>query len=385
MESPRMKEPRRLLVAFLCPILSLAAPLAVRAQLSPQTLGAGVQFQSYSLSEALGAEVATLTLLPVAYALPVGDRFDLELYGAYANGSVEKGGSTFTLQGPVDSRIRARYQVSQWAILTALVNIPTGNSTHDAGEAVVASVLSTDILGFREANWGTGAAVTAGIATAHQAGDWGFGAGASYRLSNGFEPTEGTDITYQPGDEIRVRVGLDRNVGEGGKFTMGFTFQNFSEDLYNEKNLFQAGNRFRFDMSYALRAGRSTWALYAVDVWREAGDAFLDLVDPQGGIVGDTTLVVGSQNLLVLGINGSTPLGSTLRIRPSAELRYQSREEEHGEGWVMGAGADIPLRLSGSVDLFPRGKLLFGSLKAISGESESLWGLELGFTLRWQN
>ena len=51
----------------------------------------------------------------------------------------------------------------------------------------------------------------------------------------------------------------------------------------------------------------------------------------------------------------------------------------------MGAGADIPLRLSGSFDLFPRGKLLFGSLKAISGESESLWGLELGFTLRWQN
>jgi hypothetical protein len=373
------------LVGALSLALTLGAPLGLRAQLSPHAFGTGVQFQSYSLSEALGAEVATLTLIPVAYALPVGDRFGLELYGAYANGSVEKGGVTYTLQGPVDTQIRASYQASPWAVLTALVNVPTGNSTHDAEEAVVASVLSTDVLGFREANWGTGAAFTAGLATAHQAGDWGLGIGVSYRLSNGFEPTEGSNLTFQPGNEVRVRLGLDRNVGEDGKFTMGLTFQNFSEDQYDGRNLFQAGNRFRIDASYALRAGRSTWALYAVNVWREAGDAFLDLVNPQGTIVGDSTLVIGSQNLLVLGINGSAPVGSTLRVRPSAELRYQSREEGNGEGWIMGAGADVPLRLSGSFDLFPRAKLLFGSLTAVSGQSESLWGLELGFTLRWQD
>jgi len=121
-----------------------------------------------------------------------------------------------------------------------------------------------------------------------------------------------------------------------------------------------------------------------VDVWREAGDAFLDLEDPQATVVGDTTLVVGSQNLLIVGLNGSTPLGSTLRIRPSVDLRIQSREEGDGEGWIVGAGADLPLRAFGSVDLFPRGKVLFGSLKNVLEESVGLWGLEVGLTLRWQ-
>jgi len=328
--------------------------------------------------------VANLTLLPLAFTLPVGNRFDLDLYGAYANGSVEKGGYSYTLQGLVDTQVRARFQASPWAVLTALVNLPTGNSTHDGEEAVVASVLSTDILGFREANWGTGAAVTAGVATAHQAGDWGIGFGASYRLSNGFEPREGSEITFQPGNEIRLRLGLDRNIGDAGKLTAGVTFQNFSEDLYDEENLFQAGNRFRLDASYAFRVGRGSWAFYAVDVWREAGDAFLDLVNPDGVVVGDTTVVVGTQNLLVVGINGSTPMGRTLRVRPSVELRHQSREDGIGEGWILGAGGDIPLRLFGAMDLFPRGRVLFGSLTSPIDTSESLWGLELGLTLRWQ-
>ena len=365
-------------------ILASLSPSGVSGQTAQHAFGTGAQFQSYSFSEGLGTEVATLTLIPLAYSLPVGESFDLEFYGAFANGSVERDGLTFNLQGPVDTRVRARYQASPWAVFTALVNIPTGNSTHDPEEAVVASVLSTDILGFQEANWGTGAAVTAGFATAHQAGDWGVGLGASYRLSNGFEPREGTSLTFQPGNEIRVRLGLDRNVGESGKFMAGFTAQNFSEDQYDGQNLFQAGNRFRGDASYAFRTGGSTWALYAVDVWREAGDAFLDLVNPQGTVVGDTTLVVGSQNLLIVGLNGSTPLNSTLRIRPSVDLRIQSREEGDGEGWIVGAGADLPLRAFGSVDLFPRGKVLFGSLKNVLEESVGLWGLEVGLTLRWQ-
>jgi hypothetical protein len=366
----------------LLPGLLLSSPAS--GQTAQHAFGSGVQFQRYSFSESLGAEAASLTLIPLAYTLPIGRRFDLELYSAYASGSVEKGGSAYTLQGPVDTRVRARVQVSPWAVFTALVNLPTGKSAHDDEEAVVASVLSTDILGFQEANWGTGTAITAGFATAHQGGSWGVGLGASYRLSTGFEPTEGSNLTFEPGNEIRVRLGVDRNVGESGKFTAGITAQNFSEDQYDGRNLFQAGNRFRLDASYAFRSGRSTWALYAVNIWREAGDAFLDLVNPDGDIVGDTTLVVGSQNLLIVGVNGSTPLGSTLHIRPSLDLRYQAREEGNGEGWIIGAGGDLPLKAFGSFDVFPRGKLLFGSLTNISGVSEGLWGFELGLTLRWR-
>jgi hypothetical protein len=380
---PRIRFPQALVGVFVI-IPGLLLPPSVFGQTAQHALGGGVQFQRYSFNEALGAGAASLTLIPLAYTLPVGRSFDLEFYSAYAKGSVEKGGYAYTLQGPVDTRLRARVQLSPWAVFTALVNIPTGKSTHDEEEAVVASVLSTDILGFQEANWGTGTGVTAGLATAHQSGVWGIGFGASYRLSTGFEPTEGSDLTFEPGDEIRLRLGVDRSVGETGKFTAGVTAQNFSEDQYDGRNLFQAGNRLRLDASYAFRSGRSTWAFYAVDVWREAGDAFMDLVNPDGDIVGDTTLVVGSQNLLILGVNGSTPLGATVRIRPSLDVRYQTRAEGNGEGWIIGAGGDLPLRAFGSLDMFPRGKLLFGSLSDVSGVSQGLWGVELGLTIRWR-
>jgi hypothetical protein len=369
---------------------ALLVPGMANAQVSRHAFGTGAQFQSYTFAEALGADVANLTLIPLAYTLPIGEKFALDLYGAYANGSVEREGFTYTLQGPVDTRVRAVYQVTPWAVFTALFNLPTGNSSHNSEEAVVASVLSTDILGFQEANWGTGGAVTAGLASAYQAGDWGVGIGASYRLSNGFEPMEGEALTYQQGNEIRIRLGMDRNVGETGKLTAGFTFQNYSEDQYEDaatqdmKNLFHAGNRLRGDLSYGFRTGRSTWALYGVDVWRESGDAFLDLVDSQGTVVGDTTVTEGSQNLLIVGVNGSTPIGSFFRIRPSVDFRYQSKEDEVGEGWIVGAGADIPLRLFGAYDIFPRAKYSYGALKAATGETETLWGIELGFTLRWQ-
>jgi hypothetical protein len=379
-----MKTFLRRSVAFGALSLALLVPLQLSAQENLHAFGTGAQFQSFTFDEALGAKVANLLMIPMAYTVPMGERVGLDFFGAYAFGAVEKAGVNYELTGFVDTRVRATLKMSDWAVLTASVTAPTGHATHNDEEAVVASVLSTDMLGFREANWGTGAAVTTGFAAATQAGDWGIGFGASYSLSNGFEPTEGVSQTYTPGDEIRVRVGLDRNFGEGGKFTAGFTFQNYAEDEYAEKNLFQAGNRLRGDMSLAFRSGRSTWALYAVNVYRDQGDAFLDLVDAQGAVVGDTTVTVGWQNLLVAGLNGSVPMGTTFRIRPSLDFRYQAREQTDGEGFLAGGGFDIPLRLFGGMDFFPRVRGSFGQMTAPDGESYTFWGVEGGVTLRWR-
>ncbi len=376
----RLRAPVALL-GFVLPLVF--GPRAATAQEPGHSMGTGIHFQSYSFDEALGTDVANLTLLPVAYTLPLGGRVSVDLYGAYALGSVEKEGVEYTLQGPVDTRLRASVRLAPWAALTAAVNLPTGESTHSAEEAVVASVLSTDVLGFREATWGTGSSVTTGLALARQAGEWGVGVAGSYRLASGFEPREGQDLTYEPGDEVRIRVAVDRNVGEAGTFTAGLTIQSFARDEYDGRNLFQAGNRFRGDVSYAFRTGRSTWALYATDVWREEGDRFLYYQgDP--GAEPDSTLVVGSQNLLMAGLNGSIPLGSQVRLRPSLDVRYQSRDAGTGEGWLMGGGAEVPFRTGGSFALAPRGRVSWGQLQSSGGEKESLWGVEVGLMIRWQ-
>ena len=372
----------RSLVVLLGALLALVGARDLGAQDSSPSLGVGVHFQGYSFDDALGADVANLLLFPVAARLPVGDRFTAEVYSAYGRGAVERGGAVFELEGLVDTRIRAVYQASSWAVLTVGVNLPSGNSEHNSAEALVASVLSTDLLGFRESNFGTGSGVAGGLATARRFGAWGIGLAGSYRLSGEFEPRADTALSYEPGNEIRIRAAVDRTVGEGGKVTLGFTFQNFDADQVSGRNLFQAGNRFRGDASLVFRRGRSTWTVYGTGIHRENGDAFLDLIDDAGVIVGDTIVGTGSQNLFVVGLTGSVPLTGTYRIRPTLDLRIQDREEGQGSGWILGAGGDLPLRLFGSWDVFPRGRFLVGQMEDLQGIRRGMWGGELGLTVR---
>jgi hypothetical protein len=211
-------------------------------------------------------------------------------------------------------------------------------------------------------------------------------------MANGFEPAPDQPLTYEPGNETRVRLGVDRNVGEAGKLSAGLTLQNFSTDQFSteqieRQNLFQAGNRFMADGSYAFRLGSQTWTVYGSDLWREKGDLFLSVIDAGGAVVGDSTVTTGSQNLLTFGFAGAVPVGSIYRLRPGADLRLQSREDPtgstEGSGWMLGAGADFPIRLFGTYDVFPRARFTLGSIEGPDGDSHGVRGGELGITVRW--
>jgi hypothetical protein len=348
---------------------------AVEAQQSSVSIGSGVQFQGFSFSEELGSTAANLLMIPVAVRVPAGGRLSFDLYSAWAQGKVERDGVVYTLDGPVDTQLRSQLRATDWAVLTLAVNLPTGHATHDANEAIVASVLATDILGFREANWGLGTAVTTGIATARRAGPWGLGVGASYRIASEYEPAEAMELKYAPGNEARVRFALDRNIGVSSKLTAGLTVQEFSSDQLGGVNLFQAGRRIRGDVAYAFRTGSSTWTTYAANLWRDKGDIALD--------AGETE-ETGTQNLFVAGVTGNLPISPRMSFRPALDIRVQSREEGIGSGWVMGVGGDLPVRGVGPFDAFPRAQFLLGSLEAEGGDSHSLWGAEAGLTLRWR-
>ncbi len=348
------------------------------------SIGVGGDYMGYSFDDGLGASAAQLFMVPVAVRLPMG-ALTLDIYAAWAQGKVEREDVEFELNGPVDTQVKASLQATPWALLSVGVSLPTGNSTHDANEAVVASVLATDLLGFREATWGTGLGITSSLATAGRVGSFGFGIAGSYAVNQEFEPNADTNLKYQPGNETRVRVGIDKNIGTS-TFTAGATFMQFEEDLADGQNLFQAGNRLRFDATYQFRAGAGIWTMYAADLWRENGDLTLSLVDEQNNLVGDTVFATPSQNLIVAGIVGALGIGGRYVFRPHVDFRWQDREEadgrNEGSGWMVAAGGDLPLRLFGIWDFFPKARFLMGQIKDAGGVYQNVTGAEVSATIR---
>lgn len=367
--------------------LTLAVGLGLAAQpaSAQYSVGTGTDYLGYSFDAGLGADAARLLLVPVAVRLPVTDALTFDIYSAWAEGRVELSNNQFTLSGPIDTSVKASFQATPWALVSVGANLPTGDPSHTGDEAVVASVLSTDLLGFREATWGTGFAMTSSVATATMAGGFGIGIAGAYALRGEFEPTEGAALRYKPGSETRIRVGVDRNFGNS-TLTMGGTFINYASDQADDVNLFQAGNRLRFDASLAFRAGEGVWTIYAADVIRENGDLTLDIADAIGNIVGDTIISTAKQNMIVGGLIGTVGLGGGFVIRPHFDFKYQTREEadgnDAGTGWVFAAGGDIPLRIFGGYEFFPKARVLFGTIRDTLGNDVNMLGLEFKGTVR---
>jgi hypothetical protein len=371
-----------MLAAVVC-----AAALCVTPAQAQTSIGTGVEFLGYSFDEGLGADAAQLMLVPAAVRVPVLPSLTIDLYGAWARGRVEREGTQLDLSGFVDTEIKASLQATPWALVTIGATLPTGNPTHTAEEAVVASILATDLLGFREATWGAGSAITSSVATAARIGELGVGVAGAYAMRGEFQPSADADsVRYTPGSEMRVRVGLDRNFGNS-TFTAGATLIRYAEDEANGVNLFQAGNRLRFDASYAFRASGGVWTLYAADLIRSSGDLTLQLVDSGGAAAGDSTMVTAEQNLFVAGMVGTVAVGGGFVIRPHIDFKLQNRTEadgtSDGSGWIVAAGGDIPLRIFGSSEIFPKARVLIGSIEGPDGTSVGLLGMEIKGTVRW--
>jgi len=73
-------------------------------------------------------------------------------------------------------------------------------------------------------------------------------------------------------------------------------------------------------------------------------------------------------------------------FRPHVDLDVQSVDDparwEPGGGWIVAAGGDVPLRISGGTDFFPKARVLLGSMKNASSEGVGVFGMEFIATLR---
>lgn len=366
---------RALIIASLA---ALASPLSAQTEHTVASAATGAHLQSLNFGAGSDVSSAQLFLVPLAYEAQLSRRVVLDGYAAYAAGTVRADNQTFDLKGPVDSWFRVRWSATPWAVLAIGVSLPTGVATHTPSEAVVANVLSSDLLGFREGNWGAGASATAGVSAVQQLGATRATFGLSYRMVGSFDPRTDTSVTYAPGNETRARLGLGWDA-LGGRIEGGLTAQSFSTDKLNQKNLFQSGKRYRADLSYTLGA----WSVYGADLLRDRGELTLPVVNVlDGTTTRDTTTTVGWQNLVLGGINGYLPITRSLVIEPLFEAKVRQRESRDGRGWITAAGATVPFQMLG-FDLFPTAKITRGGLvPSDSSAARAIWGGEFSLVIR---
>jgi hypothetical protein len=154
---------------------------------------------------------------------------------------------------------------------------------------------------------GTGLAVTGGVAVARPVGAWNLGAGGSVRRSAGYEPFSipGQTLRFQPGNEYRVRVGVDRAV-RAGRAALGLTYSAFGKDDAGG-SVYNTGNRLIAQGTYVDALSGHEVTLAAYDVFRGRGSY------PSGAPAGTENIadVFGSVVVRAFG----APIEPTMELR----------------------------------------------------------------------
>jgi hypothetical protein len=307
--------------------------------------------------------------VPVALGFPVAGKLSMDVATAYAISRYEDDERTEEISGLTDTQIRANYVLgSDNVILTAGVNLPTGHPTIDfEREAFAAGQIGNDFLAFPISNMGTGLAGTGGIAVARAFGSWNLGGGLAFRYSSAWDAFEAEESTvrYQPGNEVRFRVGADRT-GLGGRFSVGATYSMFGDDEASGST-YSTGDRIIGQAGYQANLGPTTsLSLFAWNLYRLEGEVLGNAVAPPENIA-NVALALG------FGVAGAT-------IEPNVEGRFATSDDESRRGQLVQGGLRIR-RATGKFELSPSAAYAVGKLGADDADLRGLRGiLSIRFT-----
>jgi hypothetical protein len=317
----------------------VASPRTVAAQDAAVTARGATEMVSYTL-EANGAKkTISQVVTPLAIVIPVGERFSFDIATAWARSRVETRGdsaSPSTVSGFTDTQLRGSYVLGNDAvILTAGLNLPTGQSTANAKQFLAAQNISNDFLLFPIGTMGAGFGATGGIALARPIGAWNLGLGGSYRHSADFAPFEyndGQKAHYQPGNELRTRIGVDRNFGSSSAM-LGATYSSFGDDK-SAGATFNTGNRIVFQGGYATTVRNSSWSLNAWNLTRTRGTRADGRDAPSENI---TSVALGS-SFAVRGVALEPTLETRHLARAAVSATSSGSAEPSGSGQMETAG-----------------------------------------------
>jgi hypothetical protein len=362
-------------------MLGTATPAAA------QSMGFGGQYQNYVFDQPnlAGVESISLFAIPVAASVSVGSRVSVSVSAAYAEATATgPDGLDSKLAGFSDTDLGVSLRVGpRWLLVSAGTTLPTGQATLTTREIYVASFFAADLLPFAINTWGTGGSVGGDVAVATQAGAWGIGFSAGYRLAQEYEPIPEFDFQYKPGNALQLRVALDRNVSTSGTLSILLGLQSFGDDEVEGANLFRSGTRIQGVVTYAFALGmRSSALVYGGMNHRSSGTAqLLEAVLPG---VSDSP----AQQLFMGGTNFRLAFGRGHAILSRAELLVYRAEDGRSQGWVGTLGPSFDWRITGTsasrqLVLVPSAYLRTGNVIVEDGLETGFLGWEAGLTLRW--
>ncbi len=366
-----MSEDRTVTRIILGAALVAALPALAPAQgLGESAVIVAPHYTAYTIGSGATKRTIGQTAVPIVMLLPFTERFNVDVTTAFASTNVDApSGAESRISGLTDTQIRANYAIGdRMVVFTVGLNLPTGQYTIPAEQQEAAGQIGNDFLNYPISSMGNGLAATGGVAYARALGDWNFGAGASFRKSTEFAAFDvsGSDLRFQPADEIRVNVGLDRPVGDG-QVQLGVSYSAFGEDMA-DNTTYSTGDRIIASGSWSFPVRSSTvflsgWNLYRLEGQQFGGDA-------------------PKENVANLNAGVSLEAGPVL-VQPNVEMRlWQVGGIEAGNLFNTG----VRLRLAaGSFSLYPQVGYSVGNLySTVDGSATDVSGLRGSLTIRWR-
>jgi hypothetical protein len=349
--------------------LALPAGAAGAQALLDRSFHLGPQYVSYKLTGPIQENVTELAI-PFAVVIPIAERFTIDLGSAYASSRVKASGVNSEITGLTDTQIRANYTLGNDAvILTAGVNIPTGQSEVTAAQRTAAGRIGNDFFAFPISNFGSGFGGTGGIAAAKVMGDWNVGIGASMRYSASYTPfassASQTAFKFEPGNEYRARLGADRGLWNG-RMALGVSYSKFGNDQAGGFS-YSTGDRIIGQGAYSHPLGSMNLFISGWDLVRMKGELAAGITAPWENIANGT---------VSLSFNAGG-----MQLEPSAELRGWSRD-----GGRAGRLASFGLRAHidvGSFTILPSASLATGGYLDVSGATANISGYRGGMIIRY--
>jgi hypothetical protein len=352
--------------------------------------GDGVYQTPVGGGDSVRIESGSQLTMPISLIVPLGQRWGVDVSGAYTKGTVSLASrdpalnvDRYNVNGLTDLRVRATGRLSgDNVILTVGVNLPTGKTSLNSEEFSAMRILAAPAFSFQTPTLGLGAGATAGIVVARQLAGWAWALGGSYELRSAYDP-----VTFvgemKPSDALHLSVGGDGLVGSAG-MTIGISADVFTKDHLAPPDSLQAsgantletqlGPIFTADWQVRLAASRfREFVLYAVDRYRTTYK--------RGGNV----IAGSSGNYLDTGLRTVLPVARSSALLTQLNLRNQTglkSDQTLATAAITSVALTLGLvqDLGHGYSLQPFTRVQTGQLKT-GDKSASVQGLSGGLTL----